>query len=116
MSDVETIHVRGEGGTVIAMDLPLHEAMADRLTRGQLQRVNPDGTPYTGPAGADVPGPPDKAPAKAAGKGDWVAWAIVCGATADDAEALTKADLIDKYADAHPATGDDDEDPAQVGE
>lgn len=111
----ETIHVRGEGGIVIAMDLPLHEAIANRLASGQLRRVEADGSPYTGPVDSDVPAPPDKAPAKSAGKPDWVAWAVVCGAKPDEAEALTKADLVDKYADAGPAATDD-KDPAQVGE
>jgi hypothetical protein len=48
----ETIHVRGEGGGIHAMDLPLPEAIAERLTKGLLTRVNADGSPYApeGPA------------------------------------------------------------------
>lgn len=50
MAAAETIHVRGEGGYVFAMDLPLPEALAKRLAAGELTRVNADGSPYTEPA------------------------------------------------------------------
>lgn len=97
----DTVHVRGEGGTVIAMDLPLPEPIADRLAKGQLTRVNPDGTPYVvTEADPEVPGPPTKAPAKADSKAAWVAWAVVCGADPEEAEALTKADLAEQYGAA----------------
>lgn len=43
---VETIHVRGEGGSVIAMDLPLPEGIAQRYADGLIVRVNPDGSDY----------------------------------------------------------------------
>jgi hypothetical protein len=122
----DTIYVRGEGGGIHPMDLPLPEPIADRLAKGTLVRVNADGSPYTAPAraakpaqepppapdggtptsdtgdngadGDDVPGPPTKAPAKADAKAAWVAWAIACGANPDDAEAMTKTDLIDTYS------------------
>lgn len=90
----ETIHVRGEGGAVIAMDLPLPEPIADRLAKGLLKRVNEDGSPYTSQA------PPDKAPPQAAPKAEWIGWAVANGADPEDAEALTKADLIDQYGAA----------------
>lgn len=97
----ETIHVRGEGGTVFRLGLPLHEEIANRLESGHLKRVNPDGTPYSGPAD-NVPAPPTSAPKPAASKPDWVAWAVACGADPEDAAAATKQDLIDLYADAEP--------------
>lgn len=92
----ETIHILGEGGTIFAMDLPLHEAIADRLTKGYLKRVNADGTPWTDEVEAVMPPP-------YASKKDWVGWAVHVaernGApiTPDDAEALTKPDLIELY-------------------
>lgn len=107
----ETIHVRGEGGMVIAMDLPLPEEIALRLTKGALTQVNADGSPLSvasGPealaqpdkATPEVPTPPDKAPPQAAPKAEWIGWAVANGADPEDAEALTKADLIDQYGAA----------------
>ncbi|MER8262731.1 hypothetical protein ABT007_00885 [Streptomyces griseus] len=106
------IYVRGEGGQVIGMDLPLPEAIADRLATGTLRRVNKDGTPYGGtyavahdgaPYSEDPgsggsaliagrpPRPVDRAP-----KAEWVAWAVGAhGYTAEEAEELTKAALQD---------------------
>jgi hypothetical protein len=46
----ETIHVKGEGGTVWEMDLPLRPDHQKRLDAGLLVRVNPDGSAYDGPA------------------------------------------------------------------
>lgn len=43
----EVIHVRGEGGGVWPMDLPLSPPIQQRFDRGELTRVNEDGTPYT---------------------------------------------------------------------
>ncbi|MEV6450922.1 hypothetical protein AB0M75_06405 [Streptomyces anulatus] len=107
------IYVRGEGGQVIGMDLPLPEAIADRLATGTLRRVNKDGSPYGGtfpvsydgaPYTGDVdpdrgsaltagrtPRPSDRAP-----KAEWVAWAVGAhGYTVEEAEELTKAALQD---------------------
>jgi hypothetical protein len=98
----KTIHVRGEGGSIIPMDLPLPEPIADRLEKGLLRRVNADGSPYTlVPApGQQVPAPPLTQPAKNAPKDQWVGWAVVQGADADEADGMTKADLIEKYGAA----------------
>jgi cell division septation protein DedD len=103
----ETIHVRGEGGQTIEMDLPLPEPIADRLTKGQLRRVNPDGSPYTGSpdpsADAEaleeqdghVPGQTPR-PAANARKAEWVGWAVdVHGMDPEAAEGMTKQDLAD---------------------
>lgn len=90
------IHVRGEAGQVIRMDLPLHPAIASRLAKGYLRRVNEDGTPWTGDAG-ETPAPPTSVPAQSAPKAEWVGWAVASGATPDDAEAMTKQDIIEKY-------------------
>lgn len=92
----DTIHVRGEGGVVIEMALPLHEAIADRLTKGHLLRVNPDGSDYAGDDDS-VPGLPTEKPPVSALKPEWVGWAVAQGMKPDDAEAATKQDLIEKY-------------------
>lgn len=89
------VHVRGEGGSIFKMDLPLHETIAERLRKGVIQRVNEDGTLHNGDD--EVPAPPTERPAVNANKAEWVAWAIVQGANPDDAEAMTKTDLVEKY-------------------
>lgn len=95
----ETIYIRGEGGGVHAMDLPLPEPIADRLTKGLLRRVNEDGSPYVERAGDDTPSLPTEEPAKTAVKAEWVGWAVANGADAEEAESMTKADLIEAYSD-----------------
>lgn len=92
----QTIFVRGEGGTIFELDLPLHETMSDKLAKGTVRRVNEDGSNYDGP-GDEVPGPPSEVPAKSAVKADWVAWAVVQGMSQDEADASTKQDLVDRY-------------------
>ncbi|MGP3686527.1 hypothetical protein ACTVZO_17775 [Streptomyces sp. IBSNAI002] len=116
----ETIYVRGEGGAVIAMDLPLPESIAERYERGQLVRVHSDGSPYgQPPAPAQAPREPaqsgeaaqgeapaeqpDGGPSRAPGrpavnavKADWIAFVVSQGhMSAEDAANLSKADLID---------------------
>ncbi|MGM9380338.1 hypothetical protein [Streptomyces antibioticus] len=117
----ETIYLRGEGGGIHAMDLPLPEPIEERLRKGMLQRINADGTPYVEPpagpeegaerrtGGSQVPGPgqqvtgpPLTEPAKNASKTDWVGWAVVNGADAEEADGMTKADLIEKYSTPSP--------------
>lgn len=48
-----------------------------------------------------------KPPAESAHKQDWVDWAVTCGAEAEAAEAMTKAELVDTYANEHPSTTHD---------
>lgn len=86
----ESVFIRGEGGSVFKMDLPLHEAIAERLTKGYLVRVNEDGSLY-----AEQPA---KMPAKNAPKAAWVGWAVKAhGVAPDDAEAATLSDLVELY-------------------
>ncbi|PWG08773.1 hypothetical protein DF268_35990 [Streptomyces sp. V2] len=106
----ETIYVRGEGGAVIAMDLPLPEGIAERYERGQLVRVHSDGSPYYG---APTPRPTATQgssltqgrvprPGARAGKDDWVLWAMAVHALPEaDAEAMTKTQL--QELPEHPA-------------
>jgi hypothetical protein len=95
MSD--TIHILSENGeTIFEMDLPLHEAIADRLSKGFLKRVNADGTPFVEKVEREQPAP-------YASKSEWVGWAVHVSQstdspiTPDDAVALTKQDLIELY-------------------
>lgn len=64
----ETIHVRGEGGAVWEMDLPLQPDVAKRVAAGTLIRVNPDGSP-AGEAADDTP-PVDEPETGDQGDGD----------------------------------------------
>ena len=86
----ETIHVRGEGGAVWEMDLPLPDGVAQRLERGDLARVNEDGSPYEEPADEVPDGPP----AKTASKAEWVAYASRWHDNREELEGMTKAELI----------------------
>lgn len=102
----ETIYVRGEGGAVFAMDLPLPEAIAERYERGLLQRVHPDGSPFApvpaartepdGDDGSDLTAGRSPRPGVNASKSEWIAYVVAQGQmSAEDAATYTKADLID---------------------
>ena len=115
----ETIYVRGEGGAIFVMDLPLPEAIADRLDKGQIKRVDSDGSPYSGAGRAAEQGSAltegsVPRPGARAGKDDWVLWAAaVHGLSTEDAEAMTKAqlqELPEQPAPAAPSDGRPDED------
>ena len=107
----DTIHILGEGGGVFELSLPLHETIADKLTKGVVRRVNSDGTPYdehARPAGTE---PTDKRPAVSALKDVWVVWAVAESErrgepiTVDDAQALNKDVLIERYGtEQEPST------------
>lgn len=92
----KTVHILGEGGAVFALALPLSEPILDRLSKGYLKRVNADGTPFVEKSERVQPAP-------YASKGEWVGWAVHTSQstetpiTPDDAEALTKQDLIERY-------------------
>jgi hypothetical protein len=107
----QSIHVRGEGGQIIKMDLPLPESIQDRLTKGLIRRVNPDGSPYAGQAPAPEPDMQvtgsaaassaltegrTPRPAATARKAEWVGWAVgVHGMDPEDADAMTKQALME---------------------
>lgn len=95
----EHVFIRGEGGSIFKFDLPLHETITERLAKGYLTRVaNAEGDPYVEKSNApSVVAPPTERPALNAAKKAWVGWAVVKGMTPDDAEALTKTDLIERF-------------------
>lgn len=115
MATPETWFIRGEGGDVIPMSLPLGEGIAGRLASGALVRVNPDGSPYTGEVQASAPAslaernavaeretnardlPPVERPDLSARKPVWVAYAVSQGMTQAAAQDLTKDELIARY-------------------
>lgn len=93
------IFVQGFAGLPFKLDLPLHEALADQLTKGYLRRVaNLAGDPYVPEEESpEVAALPEERPALDADQKSWVGWAVKNGSTPDDAEALTKTDLIEKF-------------------
>lgn len=88
---------RTTGGWVIELSLPLSDDMQSQATRHQLHRVaNMKGDPYDEPA-EQTTGDGLKRPPVNASKDEWVGYAVSQGASVDDADAMTKADLIEKY-------------------
>mgnify|MGYP001589899494 CR=1 FL=1 len=88
----DTIHVRGEGGTIFEMDLPLPKGVQQRLDAGAIVRVNPDGSLY-----AEAESGQAERPAKNASAEAWAAYALAQGAEPDDVEGLSRAALIALY-------------------
>lgn len=89
----DTIHVRGEGGTVFEMDLPLPESIEQRLKAGAIVQVNADGSHLAIPDGEAPAGRPSKAASQVA----WAEYAVSQGADPDDVADLSRADLIELY-------------------
>lgn len=107
---VETGWFACEGGSIIEMDLPLPEAIAQRVEKGAITQVaNADGDPLPAdnipgaPINADTDTAKDMAalytpPPPSASKAAWVGYAVKHGGmTTDAADALTKQDLVDQF-------------------
>lgn len=95
MAETETGFFRGSGGAVFEFALPLTDVQQYQLDRGELVRVNADGSAYTDAAVDESP----KRPADSASKTAWVGYARAVDPelSVDDADAMTKNDLIEKY-------------------
>ncbi|QFR00722.1 hypothetical protein F9278_36195 [Streptomyces phaeolivaceus] len=127
VQDEGTVFIRGEGGAVFEMTpAKMSPEMKRRLRLGYLRQVNPDGSPLeapaqpAAPAGGGTPGPdPVPRPAKSAPKKDWVLYGVtVLGLDAEQAEGMTRQDIIDLPPDfaQHPGpTPGDDESGALTG-
>jgi len=101
MTAAETGFFRGAGGGVFELQLPLSENFEQQRVRGQLVRVAEDGSPHV--EVSDDEGPKDEGPvqpAKNASKDEWVGYALAVDdkLTVDDADAMTRNDLVEKYA------------------
>ena len=94
---METGHFRAQGGQIIGLTLPLNENMQRQADRHELVRVNPDGSPYEAQAAPDQTDGTVRRPGVNAPKNEWVGYAVSQGMSVDDADAMTKADLIDKF-------------------
>lgn len=120
--DDGVLYVRGEGGVIWKMTPPLGEGIEDRLTKGYLKLVDKDGNvlpwspvpvqPLIAETNREAAQQPPQAPqapqdgtgaayggqpARNAAKAEWVGWAVTNGMEPDEAEALTKQDLIDQF-------------------
>lgn len=105
--EASPVFIRGEGGAIFKMAPPLHETIEKRLLKGHLTRVaNADGDPYV-EGSDDAPALPTERPALNASKATWVGWAVHEGMKPDDAEALTKTDLIEKFGAAPVKTDEE---------
>jgi hypothetical protein len=93
----ETGFFRGAGGGIFELPLPLADNYEHQRVRGQLVRVTETGGPYEQdkPASARRP----VRPAPAASKNEWVGYAVAVdkNLSIDDADAMTKNDLVEKY-------------------
>jgi hypothetical protein len=105
----EQMWIRGENGTLNVFDVPLPPGIQHRLDRGDLVRVNEDGSPWTEPddepePAADVP--PADAPAlpdRKANRAVWAEFAISQGMGREKAASLTKAQLIAEFTQEREA-------------
>lgn len=103
---------RGEGGSIILMDLPLPDVYAAQEAQGRLNRVNPDGSPWSNvpvvESDADreareqaedeaLPVGPVK-PSRADSKAQWVDYAKLSSDVDHDViEGMTKAQLVAEF-------------------
>jgi hypothetical protein len=98
MAEPKTGFFRTAGGWVVELDLPLNEEMQGQLVRHQLTPVaNAAGDAANSTQVAEAEQP--KRPSDSAAKSDWVGYALKVDSelSVDDADAMTKNDLIEKY-------------------
>lgn len=113
---VETWFMRGEGGSIIAMDLPFPEDIQKRVDVGLIVRVHKDGSPWTDKPERPVhvetdvereareqaedekrPVGPVK-PSRADSKSQWFDYAkLSSDVPHDEIEAMTKAQLVERF-------------------
>lgn len=96
--------IRGENGTLHLMDVPLPLGIQSRLDRGDLSRVNADGTPWHEPGFVEAEPPrgdlPPDAPAlpkRAENRAVWTEFAVSQGMDRETASSMTKAELIEAF-------------------
>jgi hypothetical protein len=149
-NDVEQVWMRGEGGSIILMDLPLPHEIARRVDKGLIVRVNEDGSAWepsdddpelvpeteaerivrereaaleyaelkrarpdedpivlrdeaADTVGDEIPEDAPQAgdepkPKVSASKAVWVGYAKSHGMSHEDADAMTKAELVEKFS------------------
>jgi len=99
---VTAIHLRGESGAVLYFSdgAALHEGIMHRISRGDLVRINPDGTPWddsTPEITDDKPPDAPPLPGVRENRAVWVEFAISQGMDRAEAANLIKAQLIEEF-------------------
>lgn len=104
----EQAFIRGEGGGVFQVDWPLPSHMQARLTRGDVTRVNEDGSDYAEPEQeSDLTSGQPARPLAGATKAEWIGFVVSAyGVNLDKAEGMTKQDLIDMVTQLQGAARD----------
>jgi hypothetical protein len=109
----EQMWIRGENGALHLMDVPLPLGIQHRLDRGDLTRVNEDGTPWAEPGAEALEPPrgdlpPDAAPLpkRADNRATWTEFAVSQGMGREQAASMTKAELIELFT---PQTVEDEQ-------
>lgn len=98
----EDILVRGENGVEFIQTVPAEgttqrELLEYMLGAGRMELVVAEADEVAPVAPAEAPQAADERPAVSAPKPAWVAYAIASGVDPDEAEAATKADLVDRF-------------------
>lgn len=102
----EQMWIRGENGALHLMDVPLPAGIQHRLDRGDLTRVNEDGTPWMEP-GEEVVEPPHgdslpdapPLPKRTENRAAWTEFAVSQGMDRAQAASMTKAELIEQFTE-----------------
>lgn len=96
--------VMGENGTLQVFDVPLPLGIESRLDKGDLVRVNEDGTPWREPGEevlepplGDLPPDAPPLPKKTENRAVWTEFAVSQGMDREEAASMTKAELIDRF-------------------
>jgi hypothetical protein len=96
--------IRGENGALHLMDVPLPLGIQSRLDRGDLVRVNEDGTPWhepnfeeLAPPLGDLPPDAPALPKRAENRATWTEFAVSQGMDREQAASMTKAELVDVF-------------------
>lgn len=81
---------RGAGGAVFDLALPLSDSYQHQVDRGELKRIDLEEDADAAP----------KRPPNGASKKDWVGYVVKAGLMkVDDADALTRNDLAEKFGE-----------------
>lgn len=95
------LYLMGSGGAVFSYEDPLPEHIRKQWEKGDLTQVDEDGTPYEEQpweADEDDEGEePARRPNTSSSKAEWVAYAVSQGMPEDEAEAMTRAALIEQF-------------------
>lgn len=100
----EQMWIRGENGALHCMDVPLPPGIQHRLDRGDLTRVNEDGSPWHEPGEevlepprGDLPPDAPPLPKRTENRAVWTEFAVSQGMDRETAAGMTKAELVETF-------------------